>query len=43
MLPAAGGAAPPAPAGYAFAGFMTLGSKTNGGGVPTPVAVYVKQ
>ena len=32
MLPVTGNTAPPAPAGYVFQGFMTLGVKANGGG-----------
>jgi hypothetical protein len=32
MLPAVNGAAPTAPAGYVFKGFMLLTTKANGGG-----------
>jgi len=42
MLPAAGGVAPPAPAGYVFKGFVLLATKANGGGSATSYAVYTK-
>ncbi len=41
MLPAVGGVAPPAPAGYSFKGLLLL-AKTGGGGSITTVAVYTK-
>lgn len=42
MLPVTGGVAPPPPAGYSFKGFLLLGSKVNGGGMTTSMAVYTK-
>src|SRR5262249_12568272 len=42
MLRAAGGVAPPAPAGYSFQGFDLLAAKANGGGDKTSYAVYTK-
>jgi hypothetical protein len=42
MLSPNGSAAPPAPAGYTFKGFMVLSAKANGGGAQTSVAVYTK-
>jgi hypothetical protein len=42
MLPTTGLAAPPAPAGYGFQGFILLGSKPNGRGIRTSFAVYTK-
>jgi hypothetical protein len=41
MLPATGGVAPPAPAGYSFKGLLLL-AKTGGGASITTVAVYTK-
>jgi hypothetical protein len=42
MLPAAGSAAPPAPAGYSFQGFVQVSAKSNGGGAVKALAVYTK-
>ena len=42
MLPVSGTAAPPAPAGYVFQGFVLLMAKANGGGATTSYAVYAK-
>jgi len=42
MLPVVNNAAPPAPAGYSFQGFILLTTKANGGGQTMSFAVYTR-